>query len=87
MVSYSQERSIVIHKKNSKKFKAIAENKRIKIVTLDEKKYYGRFTIIDSDSIQIEGNVVALNSIAKLKKKCLFGHFFGKRMPLFPMLR
>lgn len=73
LASYSQERSIVIHKKNSRRIREIAENKRIKIVTHDGKKYCGRFTIIDSTSIQIEGNVVALNSITKMKKKCLFG--------------
>ena len=73
IVSYSQEGSIVLHKKNVKKIKEIAENKRIRVVTLDGKKYYGRFTIIDSASIQIEGNVVALNSITKIRRKSLFG--------------
>lgn len=73
IVSYSQGRSIVVHKKNSEKTKEIAENKRIRVVTLDGKKYYGRFTIIDSASIKIEGNVVVLDSITKIRRKSLFG--------------
>lgn len=73
IVSYSQEKSIVVHKKNSEKTKEIAENKRIKVVTVDGKKYYGRFTIIDSASILIEGNAVALDSITRIRRRSLFG--------------
>jgi hypothetical protein len=73
IVSYSQKSSIVVHKKNSEKIKEIAENKRIKIITLEGKKYYGRFTIVDSASIKIEGNVVALDSITRIRRKSLFG--------------
>ena len=72
IASYSQGGSFVIHKKNSKKINEITENKRINVVTLDGKRYYGRFTIIDSTSIQIEENVIALNSIAKIRRKTLF---------------
>src|SRR6476620_6410584 len=72
IVSYSQEKYITVHRKNSKRVETIDENTRIKIKTVDGKKYWGRFTVVDSSSIMIKGNIVSLNSIVKIQIKSVF---------------
>jgi hypothetical protein len=72
IVSYSQEKSIIIHKKNSEKTIEVVEHKRIKVVTTGGERYWGHFTVVDNASIMMKGKVIPLNSIARIKKKSLF---------------
>lgn len=72
MLTFAQSKVLVIQKNNSDFSKEIKENKRIKIETKEGEKLYGRFTIIDSSSVMIEGKVILLDEIFKIKKKSLF---------------
>ena len=67
----SQERGILLEKHNSKGIDFLKENKRIKVVTLDGQKYYGRFIIIDENTISINNQPIQLDSINKIKRKSL----------------
>lgn len=71
-LSIAQKNVLVIQKNNSDFSKEIKENKRIKIETKEGKKFYGRFTVVDSLSIMIENEIVLLDDIIKLKRKSLF---------------
>jgi small nuclear ribonucleoprotein (snRNP)-like protein len=72
LLSIAQKNFLVIQKNNSEFSKEIKENKRIKIETKEGKKFYGRFTVVDSLSIMIENEIVLLDDIIKLKRKSLF---------------
>ncbi len=70
--AFSQSSVLVLQKLNTNFTKEIKEHKRIKVWTKDGQKLYGRFTIIDSSSIQIEGKVILLDEIVMMKKRSLF---------------
>ena len=68
----AQEKGIhLVNKKNNDSI-FLKENKRIKIVTLDEKAYRGKFTINDSISIVIKGETIQLDSIVKIRRASKF---------------
>jgi len=73
IVSHSQEKSIIIHKTDTDRSKEIMENKRIKVVTADGTKHWGRFTVVDASHIMINEKVIPLDSIVKIRRKSLGG--------------
>lgn len=73
IASFSQNKVLVLKKSNSEFTKEIAENKRIKVETIDGLKHIGRFTILDSTSIMIAEKVILLEDIVRMRPKSLFG--------------
>lgn len=71
-VSVAQTNQIVLENKKTQKKVRITENKRIKVVTTDGKKYVGKFSIIDDTTIKIDENSIALDSIATIQKRSVF---------------
>ena len=71
-ISYSQDRILKLKKINSETVKIIKEHKRIKVQTIEGKKYVGRFTIVNDSTILIANEAIVLDSIVKLRKESLF---------------
>ena len=70
-LAVAQKRAIKISKNSTGKEKIIKENKRIRITTVNGEKYKGRFTIKDDQSIEIDGEIIQLDDIAKIKRNSL----------------
>lgn len=73
VLSFSQHNKIVLEHLKSSQTKEIKENKRIKIKTTDGEIYYGRFKIIDEETVEIKNKAIPLDSITELTRKSLFG--------------
>lgn len=71
-MNYSQNRILKLKKINSETVKIFEEHKRIKVQTIDGKKYVGKFTIVNDSTILINNEAIVLDSIVKLRKKSLF---------------
>ena len=69
---FSQVRILNLNKTNTERTIHIKEHKRIKILTVEGKVFYGRFTIIDSTSLMIKENLILLKDIKKVRQKSLF---------------
>lgn len=67
----AQEKGIILKEKDAQKSDYLVENKRIKVVTTDGKCFYGRFSIIDKNTISINSTLIPLASIQKIKRKSL----------------
>ncbi|WP_310559967.1 hypothetical protein [Flavobacterium sp.] len=67
----AQEKGILLQNKNAEKSDFLMEHKRIKVVTTDGKCFYGRFSIIDNNTISINNTLITLSSIEKIKRKSL----------------
>jgi hypothetical protein len=67
----AQEKGILLQNKNAEKSDFLMEHKRIKIVTTEGKCFYGRFSIIDNNTISINNTLIPLTSIEKIKRKSL----------------
>jgi hypothetical protein len=67
----AQEMSILVQNKNSEKSIYLEQNKRIKVVTTDGRRYFGRFTVVDDKTISINNTLISLTSIEKIKRKSL----------------
>lgn len=67
----SQEKGILLQKKDTERTDFLIEHKRIKVVTTDGRSYFGRFSIIDDKTISINNTLIPLISIEKIKKKSL----------------
>jgi hypothetical protein len=67
----SQEKGILLQKKDAERTDFLIENKRIKVVTTDGNSFYGRFSIIDDKTISINKTLIPLTSIVKIKRKSL----------------
>lgn len=72
---FSQQGKLVLKKLGSNRVKEIKENKRVKVKTIDGEVYYGRFQIVDYETILIENQSVNLCEITKLKQKSLFSRY------------
>jgi hypothetical protein len=59
------------------KMKLFKENKRVKVKTIQGEKHIGRFQIIDSQNIEIEGNIIPLSSIANIKSRSIVAGIAG----------
>jgi hypothetical protein len=68
---FSQEQGIVLEKKNSERINFLKENKRIKVITADGSVFYGRFSIVDQNTIAINNSTIALDSFVKIKRRSI----------------
>jgi len=68
----AQENGISLKKENSKKSVFLAENRRIKVMTVSGEKIIGNYTIVDDKNIMIKNQTVALDSIVSISKHSKF---------------
>ncbi len=69
--------ALEISKNKSDKVKIFKENKRVKVKTVEGEKHIGRFQIIDSQNIEIEGNVISLSDIENIKSRSVVAGIGG----------
>lgn len=67
----SQEKGIQLKEKATNRTDYLLEHKRIKVITTDGKCFYGRFSIVDNNTISINNTLIPLTSIEKIKRKSL----------------
>lgn len=67
--AFSQHRAIEITNIESGKTRVFEENQRIKIRTLDRKKYVGKLTFSDNETIIIEGQSFKIDSLLSIKSQ------------------
>ncbi len=67
----AQEKGILLKQKDAEKTDYLVEHKRVKVITTDGKCFYGRFSIIDNNTISINNTLIPLTSIEKIKRKSL----------------
>ena len=67
----AQEKGIQLKEKTTNRTDYLLEHKRIKVVTTDGKSFYGRFSIVDDNTISINNTLIPLTSIEKIKRKSL----------------
>lgn len=79
----SQERVLEIYQPEKEKQRSFKENRRVKVKTLDGKKYIGRFRIIDSQTIEIEGHQIALNNIKNIKSRSIVAGIAGTLLTIY----
>lgn len=65
--AFSQERGIILTSKSDGDVEFYPENKRVKIVTKDHKKHFGRIVILDDFSISIDNQKIMIEDIVKIK--------------------
>lgn len=65
----AQEKGLKLTHKQKDRLKFLKENRRIKVFTKDGNKYKGRFSIIDSETIEIKGEKIDLANISVIRKK------------------
>ena len=63
----AQEVLLRISHPNKNKVVLLQEQDRIKIKTVDKKRQYGKFTIVDDKHIHVKNKVFALDSIVKIR--------------------
>ena len=67
-IGFCQEKTLRIENRTTHKEISIKENRRIQIITKMYEKFAGRFIILDQNSIAIDGVILNLNEIARIKK-------------------
>ena len=85
-VLFSQEQGIVLEKKNSERIDFLKEHKRIKVVTINGKELYGRFSILNDSTITINSATIPLKSIAKIKRKSMTSLIASPVVPLIGVI-
>jgi predicted phage tail protein len=65
----AQKRTIEITNINTGKIKVYEENQRIKIRTLDGKKYVGNLTFSDNETLIIDNQSIKIDSLLSIKKQ------------------
>ena len=66
---FSQTNCVQLTNSKSGKIYEIEDDKRVKIKTKEGEKYFGRFKIVDSTSIQISGKTIPLEDIVVFKNR------------------
>ena len=66
---FSQHKTIEIINIKTGKVKVFQENQRIKIRTLDRKKYIGKLTIIDSQNFTVNNMPIKIDSLQSIKNQ------------------
>lgn len=66
---FSQHKAIEITNIKTGKVKVFQENQRIKIRTLDRKKYIGKLTIVDSLNFTVNNKRVKIDSLQSIKNQ------------------
>lgn len=67
--SQAQENYIKLTKSKGGRQKILKEGERIKIKTFNGKKYIGKFTIIDPQTISLNDQIISLGDIVLMKRK------------------
>ena len=83
---FSQELGILLEKKNSERIDFLKEHKRIKVVTINGKELYGRFSILNDSTITINSATIPLKSIAKIKRKSMTSLIASPVVPLIGVI-
>lgn len=76
--SFAQTHTLHITNTETQKERLIKEYKRIRAKTVTGEKFQGRFTIIDENTIALEGITLTLSEIEKIKRHPLFNTIFIK---------
>lgn len=71
--SNAQEKHLELIKKSSGRILKIEEDKRVVVKTKAEKRFVGKIKFIDSLHIEVENNVIHLDSISFIKKRTIEG--------------
>ena len=83
---FSQNQGILLKKKNSERIDFLKEHKRIKVITANGKKFYGRFSIVNDNTIIINNSTIPLNSIVKIKRKSLTSSIGSPLVPVIGVI-
>ena len=68
----AQKNGILLTSKTDDDTEFFRENKRVKIKTIDGKKHTGRIKIVDENTIMIDNDLIAMNTIRKIRRQSLF---------------
>ena len=71
--SNAQVKHLELIKKSSGRTLKIQEDKRVIVKTIDKKRFVGKIKFIDSLHIEVENNVIHLDSISFIKKRTIEG--------------
>ena len=67
----AQKNGILLTSKTDDDTEFFRENKRVKIETNEGKKYTGRIQIVDENTIMIDDDLIAMNTIIKIRSQSL----------------
>ena len=67
----AQQKGILLSSKTDDDTEFFRENKRVKIKTIDGKKHTGRIKIVDENTIMIDNDLIAMNTIIKIRSQSL----------------
>ena len=67
----AQKNGILLTSKTDDDTEFFRENKRVKIETNEGKKYTGRIQIVDENTIMIDDDLIAINTIIKIRSQSL----------------
>ena len=67
----AQQNGILLTSKTDDDTEFFRENKRVKIETNEGKKYTGRIQIVDENTIMIDDDLIAMNTIIKIRSQSL----------------
>ena len=79
----AQQKVLEMTKTGTEKVRSFKENKRVKLKTLEGEKYIGRFQIIDEQTIEIEGNIIPLNTISNIKSRSIVAGIAGTGLIIY----
>ena len=82
----AQQQVLEMTKTGTEKIRTFKENRRVKIKTSEGEKYIGRFQIIDDHTIEIEGNIIPLNSITNIKRRSIVAGIAGTALIIYGSL-
>lgn len=74
----AQSGALAITNLETQKVRVIKENKRIRINTTNGEKLQGRFSILDENTIALDGRNITLNEIVVIRRHPLFNTIFIK---------
>ena len=70
-IAVAQQKGILLSSKTDDDTEFFRENKRVKIKTIDGKKHTGRIQIVDENTIMIDDDLIAMNTIIKIRSQSL----------------
>lgn len=79
---FSQDQGILLENKNSDRTDFLKEHKRIKVITSDGNHFYGRFTIVNDNTIMIDNSNIPLDQIVRIKRKSLTSSILSPIIPV-----
>lgn len=82
----AQDKFLEMSKSGTDKVRTFKENKRVKVKTLEGKKYIGRFQVIDNNTIEIKGNRILLEIIENIKSRSVVAGIAGTVLIIYGSL-